>query len=132
MLAPNEQASASTPANKRSTTDADTIAHLRAQLAMTAVPAPSSTTPASALVAPVHTSTATELPPSRNFNRDMMATMSNILPGNDAVQDIINKHTTHCIKVKDGEHPPVEVQHEDNKTYITDTATISTYARSYG
>jgi hypothetical protein len=79
MLAPNEQTS--TPANKRSTTDADTIAFLRAQPAMPTVPAPSAT------IAPVAVD-----PPPPDFNRDMMAIMSHILPGNDAVEDIINRY----------------------------------------
>ena len=85
---------------------------LRAQLAASAPPTTSTQ------VAPVSSSTATNS--DTNFPRDLMAVMNHIMPGNDEVQQLTRRYTAQCIK--DGEHPPIEVQHSDNVTYIVDTA----------
>ena len=113
VVAPIEQTS--TSANKRSTTDAETIAMLRAQLALSAANAPPAT---STQVAPISSSTATNS--DTNFPRDLMAVMDHIMAGNDEVQQITSRYTAQC--TKDGEHPPIEVQHSDNVAYIVDTA----------
>ena len=98
-----------------------TIAMLRSMLAQAAVPAPSTVpvVPVANSVATSAVSTPTATPTASDFNRDMMTIMSQLLPGNDQIDQLTRKYFTQAIIT--GDNAPVSVLHKDGQEFGIDT-----------